>query len=72
MAYKKIGSIINQVNEKNSSGEYSNVLGVSIDKEFMPSVANIIGTDLKKYYILRKNRFAFNPMHVGRDKKNCQ
>lgn len=69
MAYKKISSIINQVNEKNSSGEYSNVLGVSIDKEFMPSVANIIGTDLKKYYILRKNRFAFNPMHVGRDKK---
>ena len=40
-----------------------------MQKEFMPSVANIIGTDLTKYNVVRKNRFAFNPMHVGRDKK---
>lgn len=69
MAYKKIGTFIKQINEKNKEGIYDEVLGISIDKEFMPSVANIIGTDLKKYSVLRKNRFAFNPMHVGRDKK---
>ena len=45
------------------------MLGVSIDKEFMPSVANTIGTDLRKYNVIRKNRFAFNPMHVGRDER---
>ena len=69
MAYRKIGTFVNQVSEKNTDGKYSDVLGVSIEKEFMPSVANIIGTDLKKYNVVRKGRFAFNPMHVGRDKK---
>ena len=69
MEYRKIGSFIKPISEKNIEGEYSEVLGVAIEKEFMPSVANINGTDLKKYSILRKNRFAFNPMHVGRDKK---
>ena len=33
----------------------------------MPSVANINGTDLSKYRVVKKNQFAFNPMHVGRD-----
>ena len=69
MRYDKIGNIIKQISEKNKDGLYNEVLGISIDKEFMPSVANIIGTDLKKYNIIRKNRFAFNPMHVGRDKR---
>lgn len=69
MAYRKIGTFVKQINEKNNDGEYTDVLGVSIEKEFMPSVANTIGTDLRKYYVLRRNRFAFNPMHVGRDKK---
>lgn len=69
MAFRKIGTFVKPIIEKNTNGYYSEVLGVSIDKEFMPSVANIIGTDLTKYNIIRKNRFAFNPMHVGRDKK---
>ncbi len=69
MAYRKLGTFVNPIVEKNTNGNYSEVLGVSIDKEFMPSVANIIGTDLTKYNVVRKNRFAFNPMHVGRDKK---
>lgn len=67
--YKKLGSFIKKVSEKNKEGLYNEVLGVAIEKEFMPSVANIIGTDLKKYNVVRKNRFAFNPMHVGRDEK---
>lgn len=67
--YKKIGELITKVSEKNKDGLYDEVLGVAIEKEFMPSVANTIGTDLKKYNIVRKNRFAFNPMHVGRDEK---
>jgi len=69
MAFRQIGTFIKPISEKNKNDEFTNVLGVSIEKEFMPSVANTIGTDLKKYNVLRKNRFAFNPMHVGRDKK---
>ena len=64
-----IGKYITPINEKNKENKYSNVLGVAIEKEFIPSVANLIDTDLSKYSVLRKGRFAFNPMHVGRDMK---
>lgn len=64
-----IGKYITPISEKNKDGLISNVLGVAIEKEFMPSVANLIGSDLSKYSVLRKGRFAFNPMHIGRDKK---
>ena len=40
-----------------------------IDKYFMPSVANVIGTDLSKYKLISKGLFACNPMHVGRDER---
>ena len=54
---------------KNNDGLFDVVLGVSIDKEFMPSVANIIGTDLTKYNVVSRGVFACNPMHVGRDER---
>ena len=63
----KLGEFIKQVGERNKNGLYDVVLGVSIDKKFMPSVANLVGTDLTKYNVVRRGRFAFNPMHVGRD-----
>jgi len=66
--YKQLGEIIRWSDERNRNAETSEVLGVSIGKEYMPSVANIIGTDLSNYKLIRKNRFACNPMHVGRDK----
>ena len=68
----KLADIIQRVSETNKELMLTNkelVLGISIDKEFMPSVANLNGTDLSKYSILRKNRFAYNPMHVGRDER---
>jgi len=43
------------------------LLGINIDKFFMPSVANVVGTDLSKYKVVEKNQFACNRMHVGRD-----
>ena len=67
--YKKLGEIVKLVDERNKSLESSDVLGISIDKEFMPSVANTIGTDLSNYKVLRMNTFACNPMHVGRDER---
>jgi type I restriction enzyme S subunit len=65
--YKPIGDYISQVKTKNSKGEYSELLGINIDKFFMPSVANIVGTDLTKYKVVKHNQFACNRMHVGRD-----
>lgn len=67
--YKKLGKIVKLIDERNKSLESSDVLGISIDKEFMPSVANTIGTDLSNYKVLRMNTFACNPMHVGRDER---
>ena len=67
--YRKLGEIVKLVDERNKSLVSTEVLGISIDKEFMPSVANTIGTDLSNYKLLKKNRFACNPMHVGRDER---
>ena len=65
--YKRIGDYIERVNERNSESKYSLLLGINIDKYFMPSVANVVGTDLSKYKVVRVNQFACNRMHVGRD-----
>ena len=65
--YKKLGNYIQQVKEKNKDLKVENLQGISIFKEYMSSVANIIGTDMSKYRIVKRNQFAYNPMHVGRD-----
>lgn len=46
----------------------TNLVGLNINKEFMPSVANTVGTNLARYKLIHKNQFACNLMHVGRDK----
>lgn len=67
--YRKLGDFIRQVDDRNKKLITKNVLGINIDKYFMPSVANVIGTDLSKYKLISKNRFTCNPMHVGRDER---
>lgn len=64
-----LGELIHIVDERNKDMLTDTVLGISIDKEFIPSVANIIGTDLSNYKVVHKGRFACNPMHVGRDER---
>lgn len=65
--YRRIGDFIRPVKVKNSDGLYSDLQGINIDKFFMPSVANTVGVDLKKYKIIKQGQFACNRMHVGRD-----
>lgn len=65
--YKKIGDFIQPVKLKNTDGKVDKLLGINIDKYFMPSVANVIGVDLTKYRVVQKGQFACNRMHVGRD-----
>ena len=60
--YKKLGSYIHPVDERNSDLAITNLQGVSITKEFVPSIANIIGTDLSTYKIVRTGQFAYGPV----------
>lgn len=65
--YDALGNYIRLVDTRNTDLVTEQVLGINIDKYFMPSVANVIGTDLSKYKLITKDKFACNPMHVGRD-----
>ena len=67
--YKTIEELVTRVDERNSDGTVSELIGVSIDECFIKSVANTNGTDLSKYKIIRKNDFAVSLMQVSRDGK---
>jgi len=67
--YRKIGEYIQLVDERNKGLQVQQLLGLSISKKFIPSEANIIGTDMENYKIIRKNQFACSTMQVRRDKK---
>lgn len=56
---KKLGDYIHQVDIRNKNLEVQTLLGVSNEKYFMPSIANIVGTDLSSYKIVKYNQFAY-------------
>ena len=65
----RLGDYIREVDVRNRNLEVRKLMGINIGKYFMPSVANVIGTDLSNYKIVAKGLFACNLMHVGRDEK---
>ena len=67
--YRALSELIEKVDERNDDGAITELIGVSIDKCFIKSVANTNGTDLSKYKIIRKNEFAVSLMQVSRDSK---
>ncbi len=67
MSYKRIGDYIHLVDNRNKDLAVTNLLGINITKNFMPSVANTSETDLSKYKIIQKGQFAYSAMQVGRD-----
>lgn len=67
--YDALGNYIRLIDIRNKDSITNRVLGINIDKFFMPSVANVIGTDLSKYKLITRGKFACNPMHVGRDER---
>ncbi len=69
MSYKKIGDLIQLVDVRNKDLSITHLVGLTINKKFIPSVANTIGTDMSNYKIIRKNQFACSTMQVRRDKK---
>lgn len=59
--YKLLGNYIHQVDERNIAGTEDNLLGVSVQKVFIPSIANTNGTDFTKYKIVKKRQFTYIP-----------
>ena len=59
--YKQLGQFIRQVDVRNAEGKEENLLGVSVQKKFIPSIANTVGTDFKKYKVVKKGQFTYIP-----------
>ncbi|MBU2920692.1 restriction endonuclease subunit S [Winogradskyella psychrotolerans] len=60
--YKRLGDYIQPINQRNVNLEVQTLLGVSIKKVLMPSIANTVGTDMSRYKIIKKNQFAYGPV----------
>lgn len=60
--YKKLGQFIRDVSVKNKDLNIELLLGVSITKKFIPSIANTVGTDMSKYKIVKRHQFSYGPV----------
>ncbi len=67
--FKNIGDYISVIDNRNVDGSITNLMGISIDKCYIPSVANVIGTDLNNYKVIRKGQFSCSLMQVSRDQR---
>lgn len=67
--YKRLGDYIRHVDVRNRDLAVTELVGLTIDKAFIPSVANTIGTDLSNYKVISHNQFACSLMQVSRDEK---
>ncbi len=67
--YHRLGDYIRPVDVRNRDLTVTELFGLTIDKTFIPSVANIIGTDLSNYKVIHKEQFACSLMQVSRDNK---
>ena len=60
--YKRLGDYIRQVDVRNKDERVKRLLGVSIDKVFIESIANTVGTDMSVYKIVKRGQFAYGPV----------
>lgn len=67
--YKRLGDYIRPVDVRNRDLKVTKLVGLTIDKAFIPSVANVIGTDLSNYKVIQREQFACSLMQVSRDGK---
>ena len=66
-SHKRLGDYIREVDVRNRDLAVTKLVGLTIDKSFILSVANVIGTDLSKYKVIREKQFACSLMQVSRD-----
>ena len=62
MSYKRLGDYIQLVDKRNKDLAVTNLLGVSIQKKFIQSIANTTGTDMSVYRKIKRTQFAFSPV----------
>ena len=62
MDYKRLGKYIREVNVRNKDLKVTNLQGVSISKQFIPSIANTSGTDMSTYKVVNSGQFAYGPV----------
>lgn len=67
--YKQLGQYITSINIRNTEMSVETLLGVSVKKIFIPSIANTVGTDFKKYKIVKRNQFTYIPDTSRRGEK---
>lgn len=60
-----VGDLLEEVDIRNTDNTFSEVFGVNITKQFMPSVAS--SKDVYNYKIVQKNQFVYSGMQTGRD-----
>ncbi len=58
-SYKRLGDYIQPMDIRNKECTVETLLGVSNAKEFIPSIANTIGTDMSNYKVITKGQFAY-------------
>lgn len=63
----KFCDLIEEVSEFNTDLKYGleDIIGVTIEKGLIPTVANLTQTALDKFYIVRPNTFIYNPRTHG-------
>lgn len=60
-----VGDLLEEIDIRNTNNTFSEVFGVNITKQFMPSVAS--SKDLHNYKVVHKNQFVYSGMQTGRD-----
>lgn len=60
--YKALGEFIQLVVGRNSDLDDLPLMGLSIQKMFISSIANTIGTDMSTYRVIERNQFAYGPV----------
>lgn len=63
-----VGNILEEVDCRNTENVINDVQGINIQKQFMPTVADMNDVNLSKYKVVEKGQFAFSGMQTGRDK----
>lgn len=67
--YRLLGDFIRQVDVRNTDGKEENLLGVSVQKMFILSIANTVGTDFTKYKVVKRGQFTYIPDTSGVETK---
>ena len=66
---RSVGELLQEVDNRNEDGKLTNVQGINIVKQFMPTVADTNGVDLRNYKVVKRGLFAYSGMQTGRDER---